>query len=263
MLAPYIDKARAERYRLLSDALSFDPSDRFPNLDKVVPLPPAELPPWNGDRDTLLFAARGVSPPPEPVAPSAESQRTGRYFLDAAYSLRDTGEETSAPTAPVEAYWQPIGKNVGAKASAELAKLAPGLYKRGEPFPTFPAHPDDKYQLTGTIVWRRWITAPRNPHAVAPQAAKGLVRIVARPLPWVSSPSGAAVPVTGTWQPWVRPDHPLRGTVNQYWRQAWLVKGQPFPLPERDWLLPLPAADVTWHLMEKDPPSLLQRWSAK
>lgn len=39
-----IDKARAERYSLLSDALQRNPDLRFPNLDKILPLPPANLP---------------------------------------------------------------------------------------------------------------------------------------------------------------------------------------------------------------------------
>lgn len=59
-----IDLARAERYSLLGDALYDNPDLRFPNLDKVLPLPPAELPQWNGDEDTLIDAAKGVVPLP-------------------------------------------------------------------------------------------------------------------------------------------------------------------------------------------------------
>jgi TPR repeat protein len=59
-----IDVARADRYHTLSNALYDNPDLRFPNLDKVLPLPPAELPQWNGDRDTLINAAKGVVPLP-------------------------------------------------------------------------------------------------------------------------------------------------------------------------------------------------------
>jgi TPR repeat protein len=59
-----IDIARADRYHTLANALYDNPDLRFPNLDKVVPLPPAELPQWNGDRDTLINAAKGVVPLP-------------------------------------------------------------------------------------------------------------------------------------------------------------------------------------------------------
>jgi hypothetical protein len=54
-----IDKARAARYRELRDALELNPDLRFPNLDKVLPLPPAELPMWDGQRETLVNAAKG------------------------------------------------------------------------------------------------------------------------------------------------------------------------------------------------------------
>lgn len=255
MLAPYIDKARAERYRLLGDALGFDPSDRFPNLDKILPLPPAELPPWNGDRDTLLNAARGVSPPPASPKPGAASQRSGRFHLDAAFALRDTGQETRALSAPVEGYWQPTGLNVQEEDRVQLAAVPPGLYRRGEEFPVITSQ-DGKRRING-IVWRRWDTIRHNHGAVEPFAPAGMVRIVPRPQPLISRPSGEACPVSGTWQPWVRPDHPLSSAINVYWRQAWIVEGQAFPDPQRDWQLPIPAAEVSWHLMDSEPVSLL------
>ncbi len=54
MFVPFIDKARGQRYDMLGDALSFNPDRRFPNLDKILPLPPAPLPPWDGKRESLL-----------------------------------------------------------------------------------------------------------------------------------------------------------------------------------------------------------------
>lgn len=255
MLVPHIDPARAERYRILADALSFDPSDRFPNLDKVLPLPPARLPPWNGDRDTLLNAARGVMPPPETPKPSAASQRSGRYFLDAAYALRDTGQETRDKVAPVEGYWQPLGASLEEADRAQLAAIPPGLYRRGEEFQAYYSQ-RTRSRIAG-IVWRRWDTIRHNHGAVEPLGPAGLVRVVARPQPPVSRPSGAVCPVSGTWQPWLPPDHPLHSLVSVYWRQAWLVEGEAFPDPARDWQLPISAAEVTWHLMDSAPVNLL------
>ncbi|WP_164840421.1 DUF6396 domain-containing protein [Collimonas arenae] len=40
----FIDTARSERYSALGDALYHNPDLRFPNLDKILPLPPAKLP---------------------------------------------------------------------------------------------------------------------------------------------------------------------------------------------------------------------------
>ena len=42
----------------------------------------------------------------------------------------------------------------------------------------------------------------------------------------------------------------MQTVVNQYWRQAWIVAGQRFPDPQRDWKLDVPASDVSWHLMD-------------
>ena len=87
MLVPFIDKARGERYAVLNRALGFNPNRRFPNLDKILPLPPADLPPWDGQRKSLLDAAMGVRPPPAPPQPSAASLLQTPYFLAADYAL--------------------------------------------------------------------------------------------------------------------------------------------------------------------------------
>jgi len=75
------DKARARRYKILADALYLNPDLRFPNLDKVLPLPPAQLPQWDmGAPRTLIDAAKAVVPPASspPQAPAPTSQRTSR-----------------------------------------------------------------------------------------------------------------------------------------------------------------------------------------
>ncbi|WP_230411307.1 DUF6396 domain-containing protein [Collimonas humicola] len=58
-LAPNgIDNAPADGYEAFTDALQHNPDLRFPNLDKVLPLPPAKLPHWNGNKNDLLNAAK-------------------------------------------------------------------------------------------------------------------------------------------------------------------------------------------------------------
>jgi uncharacterized protein len=55
----HIDKARAERYGKLGDALEFYGGRlKLPNLDKVLPLPPAPLPKWDGNVKTLIDGAK-------------------------------------------------------------------------------------------------------------------------------------------------------------------------------------------------------------
>ena len=68
------DKPRAERYSTLAAALRYDPDLRLPNLDKVLPLPPAKLPPWDGSKQSLIEAARATPAPTPMPAPSAAAK---------------------------------------------------------------------------------------------------------------------------------------------------------------------------------------------
>ncbi|VFS53728.1 Sel1 repeat [Moellerella wisconsensis] len=43
-----IDSERVRRYKLIEQELSKNPYAKFPDIDKIVPLPPAELPEWDG-----------------------------------------------------------------------------------------------------------------------------------------------------------------------------------------------------------------------
>lgn len=70
MVGNLSDVARADRYSLLGDALLRNTDLRFPNLDKVLPLPPAPLPKWDGERQTLIDAAKALAPAPA-IKPTA------------------------------------------------------------------------------------------------------------------------------------------------------------------------------------------------
>lgn len=60
----HIDKARAERSSKIRDMLEhYQGRLKLPNLDKVLPLPPAPLPRWDGDTKTLINGAKAVLPP--------------------------------------------------------------------------------------------------------------------------------------------------------------------------------------------------------
>ena len=47
------DAEREKRYEEIDKALELNPDLRLKLLDKVLPLPPAELPPWNGVQDAI------------------------------------------------------------------------------------------------------------------------------------------------------------------------------------------------------------------
>ena len=54
------DLERADRYMAIGDMLHLNPDLRLPNLDKVLPLPPAILPYWDGDKQSLIDGAKPV-----------------------------------------------------------------------------------------------------------------------------------------------------------------------------------------------------------
>ncbi|WP_254303663.1 DUF6396 domain-containing protein [Citrobacter sp. TSA-1] len=47
-LGQKVDPERVRRYKLIDQELSNNPYAKFPDINKIVPLPPAELPEWDG-----------------------------------------------------------------------------------------------------------------------------------------------------------------------------------------------------------------------
>ena len=83
-----IDTARSSRYGELARALELNPDLRFPNLDKVLPLPPAKLPMWDGQRETLVDAAKALVLLPA-VTPTPGAQSSGRAHTPQGHVLRE------------------------------------------------------------------------------------------------------------------------------------------------------------------------------
>ncbi|MEG0881395.1 MAG: hypothetical protein RSH52_09035, partial [Janthinobacterium sp.] len=122
--------------------------------------------PWNGDRDTLLHAAKGVRPPPAIPKPSAASLLQEPYFLAAEYALRPTGLHSDAPSAPFSAYWQPAQ----VQGLTELARLL----RKGEEFRHFSVLDADGKSRYGPVTWEQCLTIRHNHGAVEPRAAPRL-----------------------------------------------------------------------------------------
>jgi hypothetical protein len=95
-LVGHIDKARAQRYSKIGDVLElYDGRLKLPNLDKVLPLPPAPLPKWNGDVQTLINAAKAVTPP---AKAQRSSTREGRSFVPEGHGVPSVDTGTPAVT---------------------------------------------------------------------------------------------------------------------------------------------------------------------
>ncbi|MBQ1762198.1 MAG: hypothetical protein IIZ92_04775 [Aquincola sp.] len=167
--AAFVDKAREDRYFELGNALYDNPDLRFPNLDRVLPLPPAKLPPWDmNDVDGLIRAAQGVRVTPQ-LPPQPAASEPGRARIPPGHSLfmpdklRDwaaqpivgyrgilsaPGVRTGLSTAAFHGYYQPIhlwtthppGDDPGRIPVGDtetlrmhaLARVPPLLYRMGE-----------------------------------------------------------------------------------------------------------------------------------
>jgi len=256
MLVPHLDIARSERYAVFNDALDFNPLLRFPNLDKVLPLPPAPLPQWNGDKKDLINIAKAVIPRQKRSVGGNLSQQHGRQHRDPFYILHASGDSASSAHAPFAGYWQPTAPQASLPIQAWLATFSPGLYRAGEIFdkPYYPHEPG-----LGTIVgltWQHFLTVPREVDAVHPRGAGGITREIARPEQHLSCEPNKSCPLTGTWQPWLPHEHPLRQEINQPWRQAWVSAKQPFPDLQSDSLGSQDRNPLKWYLMEAEVLSL-------
>ena len=248
------DMARSERYSLLGRILEFYPDYRFPNLDKILPLPPADIPTWNGDRDTLLNAARGISHlPPALPSPITYSERKGRFFLDPEYRLVQTDDTTEEDVAPFTGYWQPIVDLDQSQLQSAVKIPEPALYQIGERFEHLDAtRRGRENDGARKLQWRNWRTIRHDHGTISPPVVSKRTRSITPPAKSTACAGSEQCGATGTWQPWIHAEHIAQDTVNQYWRQVWLLKGQRFPDPKVDWMLDVADADITWYLMDSE-----------
>ena len=114
MLVQNVDRARGKRYSVLGDALHLNPNLRFPNLDQVLPLPPAKLPDWDGDEDALINAAMGVKLKPTPPPPTPASKSNGasrRRSHPGSAALRTTHDVRAGARVPSHRHLAALGRS--------------------------------------------------------------------------------------------------------------------------------------------------------
>ena len=282
-----IDPFRARRYKTLADALWRNPDLRFPSLDKVLPLPPAQLPQWDGQPESLIDAAKGVRVTPKPVTTSAhqrppndrahippghsvhlresEAARARRTLPGFTSILADTTRPIGLARAPFEGYWQaralpaqPNDAPYTTHLRREFNDLPPMRYRQGERMQLFLSgtnlpHDDMAH---GLVAWH--FVGQAVPQRVPTDwlAQAGTVRAIAAATRTTCQGDGRCCPHTGIWQPQVNDaQHPLHKVLNdtlagEAWRhQAFLQRGEAMPsLSARG--LPVEDADVVWRLMQ-------------
>ena len=256
-----IDRNRAKRYDLLGDALFHNPDLRFPNLDKIVPLPPAKLPHWDGTIESLIAAAQPVRAINDrPVSPA--STRAGRSFMPD--SLRFTEEVkinekdrrphnwgvpvkyTAEQPVPFTGYWRErFTYSDGRTVWSDTA--FPELYTEGETFPP----PSSRATPRALSDWVYFGIGHATPHseplALPPSSfIRGIPRAANATSPAVNA--GKTCPTTGIWFPEPSDDHPQARVIDPYLHQRFIKAGATMP-DATAWGLPT-EGKIVWRLLE-------------
>ena len=251
-----LDNFRSERYMVLGDALSRNHDLRFPNLDKVLPLPPAKLPMWNGDKETLINAAKAVVPkpvtPPKPV-PLTTGPRTGKAYIPEGWTLpaepqTRVAAQHESTAASIDGYW--IARLMHPVTDRHLAWNAAQLplrYQKGELFDrNRPGLRDEdgriQFHYLGQPVEQTMQVAITD----HPFVIRGIGRYADIPALSRQCKGHFSCPLTGIWRAEVPQSHPSSSVFNQWYRQAYVTQGRHFPDPKEQHL-DIGAHEVTWH----------------
>lgn len=249
-LIGYVDKERHDRYRVLADALEFWQGRlKLPNLDKVLPLPPAPLPKWNGDKQTLIDAAKAVTPPPKPARTSLHSGREAVPEGHAVPSLtKDARSISGDQRVPRTGYWLALHRDMSTSAETRpiaVASAYPQHYEAGEPFEL----PRGERIASRDVRWHYLGEAYKlatQPHEILEMRVKaGKVRQLTDEPRSLQCSGEKRCAQTGIWEARVAADHPLAALFNRWDRQAFVETGHAFP-DVRQQHLDVAAGEVRW-----------------
>ncbi|WP_244118689.1 SEL1-like repeat protein [Burkholderia gladioli] len=228
-----IDSARAQRYRAISRTLEhYRGRIKLPNLDKVLPLPPAALPKWDGNVQTLIDGAKPVTPAPKLQQGAAQQ---GREFVQPGYAVASLDTSTISvagnQVVPRDGYWLAL---YGA-ASAEKSQLIPARGNMPERY-----HAGERFEASPLS----WLTADQvqwhylgDAYPLPPQREDFLKHMIeARLLRQVPELPSRLIcggqqqcPQSGIWEARVVNDHALARPFNRWNQQTFVEKGQVFP----------------------------------
>ncbi|TDY25599.1 TPR repeat protein [Paraburkholderia sp. BL6665CI2N2] len=246
-----IDKARAERYSQIGNALEhYQGRLKLPNLDKVLPLPPAPLPKWDGNKQTLIDAAKTVIPPAKPKSASHAALQ-GREQMPEGHSVMPLAESAysvhGGQRVPETGYWLALFDAPGTpRAQLTPARSGrPEHYQAGERF-----EPATMTSLSHeTMQWHYLGEAHRLPPSremiLAHMVSAGWLREISASTPIRQCVGHQRCPQQGIWEGRVAGAHPQAFLYNTWNQQAFVQPGQNFPDP-RDRSLHVDRHDVLW-----------------
>ena len=247
-LVGHIDKARAQRYRKIADVLKlYDGRLKLPNLDKVLPLPPAPLPKWNGDVQTLINAVKAVTPP---AKVQRSSTREGRSFVPEGHAVPsvDTGTPavTGAQPVPKTGYWiAQYGASTQPDTRLMTRSALPEHYEAGERFESHSHAWLSPESVRWYYLGEAYRLPPQRAEFLANLTGAGILREVPS-LPVALQCTGEQrCPASGIWEARVFDDHPLAVLYNRWDQQAFVEEGTSFPHPG-DRFIDVAMKDVRW-----------------
>ncbi len=250
-LPGYVDKDRSTRYQVLGDALEFWQGRlKLPNLDKVLPLPPAPLPKWDGNKQTLIDAAKAVTAPAKPDAASGAALQ-GREQMLAGHGVLPLAQSPYSVTGdrlvPETGYWLALFGT--AKTPREKLASArggrPERYQAGERF--------EPARIAGllpeTVQWH-YLGQPRplppsQDDFLGQMVRAGWMRQVPATVPLRQCSGHRRCPQEGIWEARVADSHPLAKLFNTWTQQAFVQEGRIFPDP-RARSIDVERHDVMW-----------------
>lgn len=247
-LIGHIDKARAQRYSKIGDVLKlYDGRLKLPNLDKILPLPPAALPKWDGNVKTLIDAAKPISPP---ATSEKSSLQQGRLFVPDGHSVAPLDNDAlavhGAQLAPKTGYWLALyGSSTQPDVRLAARSGLPERYEAGERFGS-PVHdwlsPD---RVQWYYLGEAYRLPPQRTDFFANLIGTGLLREVPLSPPALQCTGDRRCPESGIWEGRVADDHPMAVLYNRWDQQAFVEKDQAFP-PAGDRFIDVAIRDVQW-----------------
>uniref|UniRef100_UPI001CC37540 SEL1-like repeat protein n=1 Tax=Burkholderia diffusa TaxID=488732 RepID=UPI001CC37540 len=219
-----IDKARADRYRALKAALErYQGRMRLPNLDKVLPLPPAALPKWDGNPKTLLDAAKAVTPSPKSQKAAALG---GRAFVPDGYAVARLEDGngltvTGDQRVPKTGYWLALYGS-SAESDAWLAARAghPERFEAGEQFELATHDWLSSDRVHWHYLGEAFQLPPQRADFIAHLVGAGMMREIPGQPSRVRCAGERSCPETGIWEGRIAEAHPMANLYNRWDQQA-------------------------------------------
>lgn len=244
-----IDKARADRYRALKAALErYQGRMRLPNLDKVLPLPPAALPKWDGNPKTLLDAAKAVTPSPKSQKAAALG---GRAFVPDGYAVARLEDGngltvTGDQRVPKTGYWLALYGS-SAESDAWLAARAghPERFEAGEQFELATHDWLSSDRVHWHYLGEAFQLPPQRADFIAHLVGAGMMREIPGQPSRVRCAGERSCPETGIWEGRIAEAHPMANLYNRWDQQAFIEQGSPFPAPS-DRFIDIAMEEVQW-----------------